>query len=143
MSVLSSVRDYLISAPIFDATRINLDNLGDSVGGFSLDSEPSERIVTRYLDGTSKRRLVFTISSRNFFTTEIETQKANLEAFEQLADWLESQRFRGAVPQLGDGKTALSLLMTSTPYPILVDESTATARYQASCEIIYLQEVTR
>lgn len=141
MSVISSVREYLMSAPGFDTKRINIDNLSDSVGGISVDSEPSDRIVTRYLDGSSKRRLVFTISSRNFYTTEIQNQKQNIEAFEQLSEWLDKQRFLRNVPQLEAGKTALSIEMTSSPYPILVDEATATARYQASCEIIYLQEV--
>lgn len=142
-SILNAIRVWLRTCPILEAARIDIDCLGSDAGQFSVDGEPSEAIVKRYLDGSSVRRLSFAIASRDLYGQEIEGQNENLAAFEMLSDWIEIQMARKNTPDIGPGKTVRSLNVVSSAYPALVDPETGTARYQIGCEIIYLQEAIR
>lgn len=140
-SLISMIKDWFRTCPVLDDKRIDIDCLGETPGQFSVDGEPTELIVTRYFDGSTVRRLSFSIASRSYYGEDIADQDANLAAFERLCEWLEMQRLYRRWPDLGDGRRVRSLRPTTTAYPVLVDADTGTARYQMGCELIYFQEV--
>lgn len=141
MTVIDSLYDWLKTCSLFEEKRLDIDCLQSDSNHYSLDAVPCERIVKRYLDGSSVRRQLFTISSRAPFGPDITTQSENLQFFDDLESWLEEQAERGLLPDLGENRRARSLTVLSSSYPVEADEGQGggTARYQIQLELIYLQ----
>lgn len=141
MTVIEALHSYFKTSPALADVRLDIDCLQRDHEKFSLDSVPGERIVKKYMDGSSVRRQLFTISSRAPYGPDLDQQADNLEIFGELEDWLDDQGQLGLLPNLGDRRRARSLRVTSSAYPIEVDEGQGvpTARYQIQLELIYLQ----
>lgn len=143
MSVIDSLHSYFKTFPGFLARRLDIDCLDKDPDSYSLDCEPTERVIKRYMDGGSVRRQLFTISSRVCYGPDLTQQQENVHFFETLEDWLLSQERSGVLPDLGMKRRARSLEVISSAYPIEANdgEGGTTARYQIQMELIYLQEV--
>lgn len=143
MTVIEALHNYFRTSPVFHGQRLDIDCLQSDPEKFSLDSIPGERTVKKYMDGSSVRRQLFTISSRAAYGPDLTQQKDNLRFFSDLEAWIDEREALGLLPQLGPRRSARSLRVTSTAYPIEVDEGqgTSTARYQIQLELIYLQEM--
>lgn len=137
MSVLEALRDYFSGCPSMADQRIDIDCLGTMPTSCSIDAVPAETVTKRYLDGSTVRRCLFTLSSRMYYGLELEQQAENAAFFDTVTDWIERSI---ALPQLGTGRRARSLRVLSSAYPIVIDSDTGHARYQIQCELIYLQE---
>ena len=141
MTVMDGLWAWLKTAPVFASVRLDMDCLQAAPDRFSLDSVPGERVIKRYLDGGTVRRQLFIVSSRAVYGANLAQQKANLQLFEDLENWIDDRALRGALPVLGEGRRARSLVVLSTPYLMEAEEGSgpATARYQIQLELIYLQ----
>lgn len=143
--IMEQLRAFFLKFPEMQKRSLGIDCLSSHPESFSIDSVPCETVVTHYMDGSTVRRFLFTISSRCYFGSDLEQQRENLEFFEDLEGWLFQNSMLGNLPELGGGKTVRALTVTSSAYPIEVAESSdgTLARYQMSFELIYLQEVQR
>lgn len=143
MTVIEALHSYFKTSPALADVRLDIDCLQRDPAKFSLDSIPGERILKKYIDGSSVRRQLFTISSRTPYGPDLAQQTTNLDTFGELEDWLDSQEQLGILPPLGNNRKARSLRVTSSAYPIEVDEGqgVSTARYQIQLELIYLQNI--
>lgn len=143
MTIIDNLYDYLKTCPAFAEVRLDIDCLQSKPEHYSLDSIAGDRIVKQYLDGSTVRRQLFAISSRANYGPDLAQQRENLEVFEALENWLAGQDALGVLPRLGTKRSARSLSVLSTPYPIEADEGSdgGQARYQIQMELIYLQEV--
>ena len=143
MTIIDNLYDYIKTCPALAEVRLDIDCLQSEPEHYSLDSVAGERIVKQYLDGSTVRRQLFTVSSRANFGPDLNQQKENLEVFAALESWLDTQEALGVLPLLGAKQRARSLHVLSTAYPIEVDEGSVggLARYQIQMELIYLQEV--
>lgn len=141
MTVIDSLHTWLKSCPLFANERLDIDCLQSKADSYSLDAVPCERIVKRYLDGSTVRRQLFTVSSREVYGPDLTKQSKNLQLFEDLEDWLESEIDTGRMPDLGTNRRVRSLSVLSSGYPVEADEGQGggTARYQIQLELIYLQ----
>lgn len=143
MTVIEALRQYFLQAPCLTGQRLNIDCLASDPGSFSIDSVQTERVVSRYMDGSTVRRQLLAISSRAYFGEDLAQQRENIELFEQLESWLDQQDTFYRLPDLGEKRHARTLAVTSSPYPVEVDDGDqgSTARYQIQLELIYIQEV--
>ncbi len=143
MTVIESLHQFFLTAPVLEGQRLDIDCLQSDPDKFSLDSVPAERILKQYIDGSSVRRQLFTISSRANYGPDLNQQKENLRIFEELESWVDEQIMLGVLPDLGEGRTARSLRISSTAYPMEANEGQrgGTARYQMQFELIYLQKI--
>ena len=143
MSIMDDLRQYFCRFPEFADRRLNLDCLASDPDSYSIDSVPAETIVKRYCDGATVRRLLFTISGRNYYGTDLAQQDENTEFFDKLSQWIDAQQMLMRLPDLGEKRTARSLTVLQSGYPIEVEgtDGGLLARYQAQLELIYLQEV--
>lgn len=141
MTIIEHLREFFQSYPGLAEERLDIDCLASSVDNYSIDSVPCESVVTRYLNGSTVRRCLFTLSSRMYYGQDIAQQAANLAFFEGLENWLDRETFFLRYPRLGEKRKIRSLTVTSSASPFIVDEDTGTARYQIQCELIYTQEV--
>lgn len=104
---------------------------------YTIDILPSERIVKRYVDGSSIRQVELTFSSREPYGRDVIQNIQNSEFYEKFADWVEQNDDAGIYPDFGEGKTVRSMQVISSGYAVEVTEKTS--RYQIQLRITYLQ----
>lgn len=141
MTVIECLRKFFLSFQRLQGERLDIDCLRSKEGSYSIDSEPGESVSQRYLDGSTVRRFLFTISGRMYYGSDIANQAENLAFFEELEAWLSQRELLLDLPDLGEKRTARSLEVLSSAYPIVVDEEKGSARYQIQMRLTYLQEV--
>ena len=141
MTVIECLRKFFLSFPRVQGERLDINCLRSKEGSYSIDSEPGESVFQRYLDGSTVRRFLFTISGRMYYGSDIANQAENLAFFEELEAWLSQRELLLDLPDLGEKRTARSLEVLSSAYPIVVDEEKGSARYQIQMRLTYLQEV--
>lgn len=141
MTVIEYLRKYFMNFPRLQGERLDIDCLRSQEGSYSIDSEPGESVSQRYLDGSAVRRFLFTISGRMYYGSDIANQAENLAFFEELEAWLSQRELLLDLPDLGEKRTARSLEVLSSAYPIVVDEEKGSARYQIQMRLTYFQEV--
>ena len=138
MSGIEAIRTYLRTCPLLEDEKINVDFLGEKAGSYTVDIVPSKETVTKYVDGSSRRQLEFVIASRADWGEEFRQNVENIDFFEQLSAWLETQSNAGSLPVLDAGKTAQKVEALTGGYAL--EAETNTARYQIQCRLIYYQE---
>ncbi len=138
MSMISSVRDYLLAYSGMAGTLIHVDALGSKPTEYAVIPLPGARIVENYLDGGSLREFPFLIQSVESTADELERIE-NSGFYEALAEWFETQTNAGNLPTLGTGKTAESIQAEAWGFVYEQGES-ATGIYQITCKLVYEQE---
>ena len=141
MTVIEALRQYFMQFPKLQEERLDINCLQSKPESFSIDSVPSESVVTRYMDGSAVRRCLFTISSRMYHCADLQNQDGNMAFFEELEDWLDKKNLFLQLPDLGEKRTVRTLEVTQSAYPFILDENGETARYQIQMRLTYLQEV--
>ena len=137
MTVIESIRDWLKGYGGLSG-RLDVDFLGEDADTFSVDTIPSEEIIKRYKTGCVKQ-FQFAVSSRRFYDQNIAQNIENLKFFEDLTEWVEAQARARNLPDMGAGKTAQKIVVTSTAYPFVVSED-GKARYQLQMRLEYYKE---
>ena len=90
-TIIQSLRDYFLTCPLMDGTRINVDYLPDEGMEYSIDTSPATEIVKTYANGDTVRQYLFVIRSVNDYGSDVLQNIANSGFYERLADWLEEQ----------------------------------------------------
>lgn len=139
MTMIGILRDYFQRAPGFGRERLEINCLPGDVDRCSIDAVPCEPIQAVYLDGSTVRQYLFTLSSRMYHGADLRGQEANMAVFEGLEDWLETKRVFRDLPALGVGKKVRDVEIASSAYPYIVSPD-GTARYQVQLRLTYLQE---
>ena len=141
MTIIEALRQYFRQYPGLKEERLDINCLQSKTDSYSIDSVPGESVLTRYLDGSTVRRCLFTISGRMYHSEDLKNQDNNMAFFEELETWLENQILFMKLPELGAKRTARSLEVTLSGHPYILDETGETARYQIQMRLTYLQEV--
>lgn len=142
MTIIEAVRGWLRTYPSLASGRLAVDFLPKQAQTYSVDSVPSKEEIKRYLDGSSVRQFLFTLSSREFKGEDIVQNVDNLTFYEGFAAWVLNQSRRRQLPELGEGRTARKVEVTTSGYPFQVDEH-GTARYQIQLRLEYFQKGRR
>lgn len=138
MSMIESVRDYLLTYSGMADALIHVDALGSKPTEYAVIPVPGARIIERYLDGKTKREYPFLIQS--VFSTADEAERIENSGFyETLADWLETQNEADNLPTLDAGKTAESIEAVSWGF-VYEQGGSATGIYQITIKLVYEQE---
>jgi len=142
MTIIEALRNWLRTYEPLSAGRLAVDFLPKQAQTYSVDSVPCKEEVKRYLDGSSKRQFLFVLSSREFKGEDIGQNVDNLTFYEGFSNWVLQQGRARRLPNLGDGRRARKIEVTTSGYPFQVDEH-GTARYQIQLRLEYFQKGTR
>lgn len=142
MTIIEAVRGWLRTYPPLASGRLAVDFLPKQAQTYSVDSVPSKEEIKLYLDGSSVRQFLFTLSSREFKGADIAQNVDNLTFYEGFATWVLNQSRRRQLPELGEGRMARKVEVTTSGYPFQVDEH-GTARYQIQLRLEYFQKERR
>ena len=139
MTLTQTIGDWLSQFPGLSGGVMHLDFLPPEARSYSVCSVPTEPVLRQYLDGSSRRQLLFAVSSREFFGPDILRQAESLKFFEELEAWLEFQNQKKQLPALGEMRHCVSVELLSTAYPFSVSPD-GMAQYQVQMKMTYLQE---
>lgn len=138
MSILASVYQYFRNCPFLRPGEIGVNYLGSRPRCYTVDSVPVSSIVKRFTDGSSKRQFLFVFAGREPYSGEQEENLDNAEFYEKLCEWLETQNRARNLPEMEDGKEALTIKALTGGY--IMAANPTQARYQIQCRLEYLQE---
>ncbi|MEG1619291.1 MAG: chloramphenicol resistance protein [Eubacterium sp.] len=139
MSTLSSIRDFIETCPFLEDFNngIGIDCLSENATSYVIENTPVDPIVERFVDGSSEKRFAFVFASKEFYGEEVILNLEAIEFYENFTEWLDECNANDVLPKLNNGKHALEVNATITPY--LYDEEIDKARYQIQCELIYFE----
>jgi len=133
------VRDYLITCPVLNgAAKVGVNFLGDRPTEYTVDTTPVSPVVKMYADGASLRQYVFIFASKEYYSPDVLENLDLIGFYEQLADWFDAQTKANTLPDLGEGKSAVSIETLTSGY--LFDAAEDNARYQIQARLKYYQE---
>ena len=142
MTIMEALRSWLRTYPPLSAGRLAVDFLPKEARTYSVDSVPCKEEVRRYLDGSSLRQFLFTLSSREFKGEDIGQNVDNLAFYEGFSAWVLEQNRARQLPWLEGGRTARKIEVTASGSPFQVDGH-GTARYQIQLRLEYFQKGIR
>lgn len=141
MTVIESLREWFKQYEGLSG-RLDVDFLPAEADTYSLDTIPCEEVMKRYMDGGTLRQYQFAVSSRRAYDHNISQNVDNLGFFEGLTEWVEARVKARELPDMGEGKTARKLVVTSNAYPFVVTED-GKARYQIQMRLEYYKEAIK
>ena len=141
MTIIESVKNFILKCPYLDElARVNVDFLPEKPETYSIEEEPAQTVVKRYLDGSSQRQFLFVFAARLNYSDEVRNNIENSGFFEDFADWLEECTKNDNLPLMADGLTAEKIEAISSGYLFDISGDLSNSRYQIQCRLIYEKE---
>lgn len=88
-TTMQALRDYFLTCPLMDGSRINIDYLPERGVEYSIDTTPATEVIKRYVNGDTQRQYLFVIRSVNDYGPDVLQNLANSGFYEQLSEWLD------------------------------------------------------
>lgn len=126
---------YIAVSPL----ELHLDQVDANGVSYSIEGAPNAPTLKRYLNGDTLRVFAFALIARRGFLTDDE-RKANSEAYDQMALWMDRQTKIGSLPAMGAGKRPIKLQATGSGYVLEQADDSNTALYAMQAQLIYYQE---
>jgi len=98
MAVMERVMEFLAGYPALE--NLQADCVPE-MEGFSLSTVAVEPLMRRYLDGSEKRQLHFTLLGRRGYGEDVTAQQESLRWFADFEAWLRKQNVRSMVLDAG------------------------------------------
>ncbi|WP_291653806.1 chloramphenicol resistance protein [Clostridium sp.] len=138
--ILDSVRNFIMTCPYLNAidNGVNVNYLGDQAGTYSINQEPDEIIIKKYVNGDTLREYNFILVSKEIYTDNVMKNIKISSFYEEFLDWLEEQTNKGNLPNLGENKKAISVEAINNGHVLKVENDKV--NYQIKCKLIYLRE---
>ncbi|MDO5558127.1 MAG: chloramphenicol resistance protein [Oscillospiraceae bacterium] len=138
MSIVSSVRNYILDFPELKDGRLQVDFLDTKAVEYTVETVPVNPIIKKYVDGGTLKQYNFIFASREFFGTDVNQNIENLNFYEQFSEWIETQNKNQVFPELETGKEAQSIEILTSGYVFEMDSDNA--RYQIQCRMLYEED---
>lgn len=139
MSLISALRTYIKTyTNLKNGAPVWVDYLSPIQTQYSIDPLEGDKILTTYINGDSVRQYPFAF--RSIESTIDQLAKIETHGFyEEFADWLEAQTYKGILPVLDAGKTAESIGALGWSY-LFQEGQSNTGIYQIQCQLVYEQK---
>lgn len=138
MSMIGSIRAFMLQCPFLKEGPVGVDYLGAHPRAYSVDQVPGSSVVKWYSGGSSIRQALFNFAGREPYGESEEENLDNAAFYEQLGEWLEQQSRAGNLPVLDEGQQAQKIEAVTGGY--VLNTGTNEARYQVQCRLTYYQE---
>ena len=115
-----------------------VDVLGSEPVEYTVETVPCDPIHTRYVDGDCIKQFLFIFASREYFGEDVNQAIENLSFYEKFEDWIYEQNQSGSLPDLGDGRSPISIEVLTRGYSL--SETASTARYQIQLRLLYEED---
>ncbi len=137
--IIEKIREYFLNCPILDEyARLNIDFLGVEPTQYTIEGQPVNPVIQKYVDGGALKQYVFVFGSREYYGADVLQNIENSGFFERFAAWVEEQSEKENLPELEGNKQAISMEVLTSGY--LFSASEDNARYQIQMRLIYYEE---
>lgn len=116
MTIQEALRRYLSEFPGFRGGKLQADYLPRNAGAFTLDAQPGDTALHRYMDGSQRRRATFLLASCWYYSEDESCQQEMEALFSGLERWLRQKAAGGALPDFGENAVCLRLTVTPVAY---------------------------
>ncbi len=135
--MIKELQEFFEKCPLLSNACMNVDFLPEHEDSYTIETVPCEPVLHRYYTGGSLRQYCFVLAFRKAYGGSPGENMRNEQLCEELAEWAEECSDNAVLPNLGNGRTAQRLCVTSGGY--MFDESSNHARYQIGLQLIYTQ----
>ncbi|MDU3524259.1 chloramphenicol resistance protein [Clostridium sp.] len=138
--ILDSIRNFIMACPYLKTidSGVNVNYLSDQADTYSINQEPDEIIIKKYVNGDTLREYNFILVSKEIYTDDVMKNIKISSFYEEFLDWLEEQTNKGNLPNLGENKKAISAEAINNGHVVKVENDKVI--YQIKCKLIYLRE---
>lgn len=140
MTIVDALLNWLQTCPELQNGTLNLDWLPENAREYCIDIIPCEEVLQRYTTGGARKQFLFYLASRTFVGNDIRDTCDNYEFYEKFSSWVSKQNVDGNLPNLGTDRTVRSVRVSTSGYPLYVDNDGG-ARYQIQLKMIYTEGV--
>ncbi|MGN0706766.1 MAG: hypothetical protein ACI4JC_02050 [Faecalibacterium sp.] len=140
-AAIKAVQEWLKACPLVaqqlgENVSFYIDYLPDRTAQFSIEDSPGAPVLKSYFDKTLRAKN-YVLASRMVYSEDIAQQAANSAFWDAFADWIERQSAARRFPELGPGRRAKAVEVTTSGY-ILASEEGA-CRFQIQIQLQYFQ----
>lgn len=135
MSIINSVRDYIMKFPQLKDGYLLVDFLNNEAVAYDIEPVPSTPIYKQYTDGSSIKQLIFIFASRETYSADVNQCIENLSFYENFENWIYNNNENGIYPILDSGKQSISIEVLTSGYAFSAESNTA--RYQVQLRLLY------
>lgn len=136
--IIECIREYIMDFPELKDGALLVDFLGDEAVEYTVEAVPCDPVYKRYVDGDCQKQFLFIFASRESYSEDVNLCISNLGFYEKFEDWINDNNEAGALPDLGEDKTPVSLDVLTRGYAFDADANTA--RYQIQLRLIYEED---
>lgn len=141
-TIVESVQSFIKTCPHMKQYKklfpmVSVDKLKSDPDTYMILPTPAEPWVMKYVDGTGKKQFLFSLCSKEFYSTDDRVNLKNHEFYEQFSEWLEECTEKGNLPVLKKGQECYKIEALTTGY--IFDEQETKAQYQIQCKLEYYQ----
>ncbi len=136
--IIESVRNYILSYPDLKEGCLTVDYLGDKPVEYMVETVPCDPIYTQYVDGDCVKQFLFIFASREYFSADINQAIENLSFYEDFESWIWDNNQVGNLPDMGDGRSPVSIEVLTRGYSFSEDANSA--RYQIQLRLLYEED---
>lgn len=140
MNIIEAIKKYFTQYEMIQSEangEIGVDFLKDKGVSFSIEPLPVNPIVKNYIGSGGERQYAFVLSATFDYSAERQMNVENSGFFEELQEWIEEQNYKDNLPQLGEGKEATKLEVTSNGYLFGISKDMRSGRYQMQFRLLY------
>ena len=136
--LIECIRNYILRFPELKDGYLLVDILGDKPIEYTIETVPCAPVVRKYTDGSCMKQFLFIFASREYFSKDVAQNIANLGFYEEFEDWITNNNYEGILPDLGEGRSPISIEVTTRGYAFSAESNTA--RYQIQLRLIYEED---
>lgn len=139
MTIIEAIRNYLSDCPLINGLggKVKIDFLQEKGNSFSIEPVPVNPIVRNYIGGGGERQYAFILAIKFMWSDEARMNLENSGFFEEFQKWIEEKNENDELPELGNGKQATKLEITSNGYLFGISQDMRYGRYQIQCRLLY------
>ena len=138
MSIISSLREFLLTCPYFKNIPLAVDFLTSTENEAAIEPVPVSQEIKKYTDGGKICCYSFTVAMRFPWFADDDNGIRCSQWFEDFSAWLDDATENRRLPQLPEGMTAIAI--RAVPNRFGFDGKNSLARYQVICNLTFLKE---
>lgn len=137
--IINAIRKFVEQCPLIEELngKIKIDFLQDKGNSFSIEPIPVNPVVSNYIGGGGERQYAFTLAIKFMWSDEAQMNLENSGFFEEFEKWIQEKNDNNELPELGSGKQATKLEITSNGYLFGISQDMRYGRYQIQCRLLY------
>jgi hypothetical protein len=139
MSIIESIKDYLITCPQLSGKEININYLSPCQDSFAIDNVAKNPIVKRYISGETIRQYCFLLAGRVIYDADLNSNVEISQFFENFENWIASNNEAGIFPDFGK-PDIVPIAIEVTKSGEIQDTARTSARIQVELRLLYKQK---